>query len=236
MKSRRPDKRLVMNAVGQYGQENSISKTDVDFLYTEVWGSREGDTGNPGFTALSDVITQNDSWGGGKETVLAAYMNYDYGKLGNSTFNTPGVLMAMSAIYAWGGSILNMGEHMLCNEYFPNSNLSMTGELKQAVIRYYDFLTAYVARCRRLDRGGCGFSCRYGVVQPMASSIGQYRDRGQKHGRCGICTLPQLQRCVSFELARFGCQSNRTHTLRGLASPNFRERYRPRRMVRHARC
>lgn len=143
MKSRRPDKRLVMNAVGQYGQENSISKTDVDFLYTEVWGSREGDTGNPGFTALSDVITQNDSWGGGKETVLAAYMNYDYGKLGNSTFNTPGVLMAMSAIYAWGGSILNMGEHMLCNEYFPNSNLSMTGELKQAVIRYYDFLTAY---------------------------------------------------------------------------------------------
>ncbi|GAC1530689.1 MAG: hypothetical protein NVS3B15_09670 [Sediminibacterium sp.] len=36
-----------------------------------------------------------------------------------------------------------MGEHMLGKEYFPNSNLQMNDELKQSIIHYYDFLTAY---------------------------------------------------------------------------------------------
>lgn len=172
MKSRQPQKRLVMNAVGQYGQQNSISKTSVDFLYTEVW-----DKPANGYTVLSDIITQNDNWGNGKETVLAAYMNYDYGKLGNSFFNTPGVLMTMSSIFAWGGSILNMGEHMLCNEYFPNSNLSMSGELKQAVIRWYDFLTAYENPLRDdgtwvgVDAESADGSVRFNQWPPVLGSV-----------------------------------------------------------------
>ena len=36
-----------------------------------------------------------------------------------------------------------MGEHMLCNEYFPNDNLTMSGDLKRAMSRYYDFAVAY---------------------------------------------------------------------------------------------
>ena len=32
---------------------------------------------------------------------------------------------------------------MLCKEYFPNDNLTMSAELKQAMIHYYDFLTSY---------------------------------------------------------------------------------------------
>jgi hypothetical protein len=32
---------------------------------------------------------------------------------------------------------------MLCKEYFPNGNLLMTNELKQDLVHYYDFLTAY---------------------------------------------------------------------------------------------
>ena len=139
MKEANPDKSLVMNAVGQYGQENQISKAPVDFLYTEVWDHSD----DRGYTIFSDIITNNDKWSNGKKTVLAAYMNYEHGRKGRSYFNTPGILMGSAAAFAWGGSILQVGEHLLCNEYFPNNNLSMRGELKIALIHYYDFLTAY---------------------------------------------------------------------------------------------
>lgn len=137
-KELQPEKRLVMNAVGQYGQE-TIAKTPVDFLYTEIWDKPI----DRGYSVLSDVITKNYALSGGKATVLAAYMNYDHGVKGRGYFNTPGVLMTTAAAHAWGGTILQMGEHMLCNEYFPNSNLSMNGELYRAMIAYYDFITAY---------------------------------------------------------------------------------------------
>lgn len=137
-KELQPQKRLVMNAVGQYGQDK-ISKTPVDFLYTEVWDKPT----NRGYTVLSDVITKNYALSGGKATVLAAYMDYNHGIKGRGYFNTPGVLMTTAAAHAWGGTILQMGEHMLCNEYFPNSNLSMHGDLYRAMIAYYDFITAY---------------------------------------------------------------------------------------------
>ena len=137
-KELQPQKRLVMNAVGQYGQDK-ISKTPVDFLYTEVWDKPT----NRGYTVLSDVITKNYTLSGGKATVLAAYMDYNHGIKGRGYFNTPGVLMTTAAAHAWGGTILQMGEHMLCNEYFPNSNLSMHGDLYRAMIAYYDFITAY---------------------------------------------------------------------------------------------
>lgn len=139
MKNARPEKSLVMNAVGQYGQEGLIAQSPVDFLYTELW-DHDDDTG---FTILSDAITNNDRWSGGKKTVLAAYMNYELGTEGRGYFNTPGILMTDAAIHAWGGAHLELGEHMLCNEYFPNSNLTMTGDLKKAMISYYDFITAY---------------------------------------------------------------------------------------------
>lgn len=132
------DKRLVMNAVAQYGQAK-IASTPVDFLYTEIWDKPV----DRGYSVLSDVITYNDNVGKGKATVLAAYMNYDHGVKGRGYFNTPGILMTTAAAHAWGGTILQMGEHMLCNEYFPNSNLSMHGDLYRAMIGYYDFITAY---------------------------------------------------------------------------------------------
>ncbi len=139
MKEAQPSKSLVMNAVGQYGQEQQISKAPVDFLYTEVWDHNDEN----GFTIFSNIITNNDNWSSGKETVLAAYLNYELGRKGRGYFNTPGILMGSAAAFAWGGSILQLGEHMLCNEYFPNNNLSMKGELKTALVHYYDFLTAY---------------------------------------------------------------------------------------------
>ena len=139
MKDAQPGKSLVMNAVGQYGQQNLIAKSPVDFLYTEVWDKPK----NSGFSVLSGIITDNDRWSDGKKTVLAAYMNYELGKKGRGYFNTPGILMANAAIHAWGGAHLELGEHMLCTEYFPNSNLTMQGVLKKAMVTYYDFITGY---------------------------------------------------------------------------------------------
>ena len=139
MKQQQPDKRLVMNAVGQYGQQGQIASAPVDFCYTEIWQHSDVN----GYDIFRDIITNNAAWSNGKQTVLAAYLNYDYGTKGRGYFNTPGIIMATAVATAWGGTILQMGEHMLCNEYFPGDNLAMTGELKRAMINYYDFAVAY---------------------------------------------------------------------------------------------
>ncbi|RYY36277.1 MAG: cycloisomaltooligosaccharide glucanotransferase [Sphingobacteriaceae bacterium] len=136
MKIAAPNKALVMNAVNQYGKDQ-IAKAPVDFLYSEVWSPNES------FKNLTDIIQENDALTGGqKKTVLAAYMNYD---LANNTgyFNTPGVLLADAAIFAFGGAHLELGEHMLGKEYFPNSNLKLRDDLKAALVSYYDFSVAY---------------------------------------------------------------------------------------------
>jgi dextranase len=80
-------------------------------------------------------------------------MNYD---LANNTgfFNTPVVLLADAVIFAFGGSHLELGEHMLGKEYFPNSNLQMRPELITALTAYYDFLVGY----QNLLRDGGSFN------------------------------------------------------------------------------
>lgn len=158
-KSARPDKRIVMNAVNQFGQKGQIAPAQVDFCYTEVWNHSDSN----GFTIFSDIITNNNEWSGGKATVLAAYLNYKYGRRGRALFNTPGILMATAAASAWGGTILQMGEHMLCHEYFPSDNLSMSEELRRAMIDYYDFAVAYENVLREGDN-----STWYGVDMTAA--------------------------------------------------------------------
>ena len=137
MKARHADKRLVMNAVSNYGAGQIGATGNTDFMYTEMWG------GESQFKDILDVIRNNSDYSGGKNTVLAAYMNYGKASAAG-TFNTPGVLLTDAVIFALGGAHLELGDgHMLCHEYFPNSNLVMSNELRQAVVRYYDFLTAY---------------------------------------------------------------------------------------------
>jgi len=137
MKALAPSRRLVMNAVSQFGQQVSIARAPVDFLYSEVWPPDEG------FKDLATIIQQNDQWANHtKKTVLAAYMDYNIaGSPGY--FNTPGVLLADAVIFSFGGSHLELGDHMLCKEYFPNNNLQMKPDLQRAIVHYYDFLTAY---------------------------------------------------------------------------------------------
>jgi dextranase len=136
MRAAHPDKKLAMNAVNQFGQQNSIATAPVDFLYSELW------TGNEGYKELAAAVQNNYTYSNGKNTVVAAYLNYN--KASNpGTFNTPGVLMANAVLFAFGGSHIELGEHMLGKEYFPNSNLQMDDELKKCVTAYYDFLTGY---------------------------------------------------------------------------------------------
>lgn len=136
MKNYFPHKSMVMNAVSQYGQQ-SIASAPVDFLYTEVWPPDNG------FKDLVNVILHNDSLTKGRlRTVVPAYMDYDIAEQ-PGWFNTTGIIMADAVIFAFGGAHLELGDHMLGKEYFPNAKLQMHDDLKEAMVRYYDFLTAY---------------------------------------------------------------------------------------------
>jgi dextranase len=136
VKADAPNKAVVMNAVSQYGQAG-IAQTAADFLYSEVWDPLNS------YTDLANVIKANNAYSNNtKNTVLAAYMNYDLAN-NKGFFNTPSVLMTNAVIFAFGGAHLEMGEHMLAKEYFPNSNLEMKEELKRAMVAYYDFSVAY---------------------------------------------------------------------------------------------
>lgn len=136
VKADEPQKDIVMNAVSQYGQKG-IAESSADFLYTEVWSPFDS------YSDLSNLIQQNNTYSNNtKNTVLAAYMNYDLAK-NKGYFNTPSVLMTNAVIFAFGGAHLELGEHVLGKEYFPNNNLSMKDDLKSALVNYYDFLVAY---------------------------------------------------------------------------------------------
>ena len=147
MKELHPDKRLVMNAVSGYGASQIAGTGQVDFLYNEMWG------GEDGFDDLRTAVMANDQYSNHTlGTVFAAYMNYNVAD-NAGTFNTPGVLLTDAVMFALGASHLELGDHMLCKEYFPNSNLQMDDALRTAIVRYYDFLTAYQNLLRGADTG-----------------------------------------------------------------------------------
>ena len=135
MKTKFPNKKLAMNAVNQYGQAGILS-SPVDFAYTEVWSP------NDSYSSLANIILNNYTTSPKLNTVIAAYM--DYAKADQKgTFNEAGVLLTDAVLFAFGGSHIELGEHMLGKEYFPNNNLSMSASLKSKLTNYYDFLVGY---------------------------------------------------------------------------------------------
>jgi len=141
MKNRHPDKRLVMNAVSQWGASQIAGTGKVDFLYSEVWGNQAGSSLASGEGRFANVIDENLSLNPALRSVLAAYMNYT---TDGKNFNTPGIVMADAVMFALGGSHLELGgDHMLCREYFPYSGMKWHSQLEDWMTRYYDFLTAY---------------------------------------------------------------------------------------------
>lgn len=131
------DVHYVMNAVSQFGQGLLAALAPLDFLYTEVWSDF------PEYSSLKEIIDRNGDFSGNRlNTVLAAYVNYDYSNYG-AMFNAPGVLLADAVIFASGGAHLELGENMLSKEYFPHKKLSVSPDLEKQLIGYYDFLAAY---------------------------------------------------------------------------------------------
>jgi dextranase len=130
-----PQKRHAFNAVSGYGKEQT-ARAGVDFIYSELWYEA------PLYADLKTITEENLSYNNAMNCVYAAYMNYELGK-NKGTFNAPGVIMADAVMFAVGASHIELGEHILDNEYFPNDNLQPDNTLKAALIRYYDFLVAY---------------------------------------------------------------------------------------------
>lgn len=141
------DKFLSFNPVGAQGIEN-VNKSNVDVLYAEIW---PWDTDRDGlkydsYYSLKKQIDRSREESGGKSLVIPAYMNYGYGEENPGRFfNTASVLLTDAAVFAAGGSRIELGDNgsMLSNEYFPAENLFMSQELKDYIANYYDFIVAY---------------------------------------------------------------------------------------------
>jgi dextranase len=139
-----PTRPLVMNAVNQWGQA-SIAQAPVEFMYSELW------TGNEQYASLAKAIRDNETLAPGRRTVLAAYVNRDRAKA-PGFFNPASVLLTDAVIFAFGGAHIELGEHMLDTEYFPDNHLQLTPALQSQVQAYYDFAVAYENLLRGPDR------------------------------------------------------------------------------------
>lgn len=132
-----------VNSVGEYGLDDIRNSTVPKYLYTEVWDNRK--TYNDLFNLVKFLTESRDSNKQKKGVIIAAYMDYNYAKNNaGKYFNTDGIILADLVIMASGGTHLEMGEHMLCNEYFPNSNLNLPSTLKDNYLpKMYDFFVAF---------------------------------------------------------------------------------------------
>jgi dextranase len=181
-----PEKNMALNAVNQYGQLEILT-TPVDFAYTEVWPPNES------FDDLVRIIHDNRRWNRLTNTVLAAYVNYDLAD-SPGEFNDPAVLLTDAVIMAFGGAHIELGEHMLGKEYFPNNNLRMSGDLQQRLIEYYDFMVAYQNVLR--DEG------QPGLTTGITSNEVNISDWEQKAGSVGTFSRNFIDRKV-YHLINF---------------------------------
>lgn len=141
---------LSFNPVGAQGIEQA-NTSNADVLYTEFWPwdtDRNGvtyDTYHSLVTEVERTMEESRPYsvdGKGKSLVVKAYINY-YKTTG--TLNAPGVLLCDAAVYAAGGSRLELGNgnHMLHVEYYPDDTIPMGEELEEAMVRMADFTVAY---------------------------------------------------------------------------------------------
>ncbi len=141
---------LSFNPVGAQGIEQ-VNTSDVDVLYTEFWpwdSDRNGvqyDNYQSLVTEIERTMEESKPYSvdeKGKSLVVKAYINY-YKTTG--TLNAPGVLLCDSAVYAAGGSRLEIGngDHMLHVEYYPDDDIPMGEELQDYMVKMADFIVAY---------------------------------------------------------------------------------------------
>ena len=129
-------KRMTFNTVDAGGENQVAQSANVDFVYSELW------SGNLNYFSFNQRVNNVRSYCS-KALVMPAYM--DSG-LNSGIFNAPGVLLTDAAMFACGGSHLELGDgsEMLYNSYFPNdTSVLMSGALTAAMHAYYDFFVAY---------------------------------------------------------------------------------------------
>jgi dextranase len=129
-------RRMTFNTVDAVGENQIAQSANVDFVYSELWA------GNANYIDFKSRV-DNVRRFGSKAVVFPAYMNY---AKTSGTFNEPSVRLADAAIFANGGSHLELGDgdKMLHKEYFPDDqNVLMTSALAAALRNYYDFLVGY---------------------------------------------------------------------------------------------
>lgn len=138
---------LSFNPVGAQGIEN-VNRSKVDVLYAEIWPWDSDSEGNQydTYMSLKREIDQSRRESGGKSLIIPAYMEYDHAQASiNNEFNMAAVLLTDAAVYAAGGSRLELGDGrgMLSNEYFPKQNLFMGEEHVKRQHDLQNFIVAY---------------------------------------------------------------------------------------------
>lgn len=141
---------LSFNPVGAQGIEQ-VNTSNSDVLYTEFW-PWDQDRNGVSYNTYQSLVTEVERTmeesipysmdGKGKSLVVKAYINY-YKTTG--TMNAPGVLLCDAAVYAAGGSRLELGNgnSMLHVEYYPDDDIPMGEELQEAAVQMADFTVAY---------------------------------------------------------------------------------------------
>ncbi len=143
-------KYLSFNPVGAQGIEQADTSNE-DVLYAEFW-PWDKDLNGITYDTYSSIVTQVERSmkesipyskdGKGKSLVVKAYVNYNRTE---GFMNNPAVLLFDAAVYAAGGSRLELGDgdRMLHKEYYPDDDILMDDELRAEMIRWNDFAVAY---------------------------------------------------------------------------------------------
>lgn len=131
------DTRVIFNPVSGYGMMETLTETDYDIIYEEVW---------PWETATYGALKGEVDYLRGrmkeeKGIVLAAYMDY---QKNDGAFNTPGILLTDAVLMSSGAAHLEIGDTgMLKSEYYPGKSLRINDTLENALRNYYSFSVAY---------------------------------------------------------------------------------------------
>ena len=131
------DIRMSFNNVGSWGIEALANNQNIDYLYAEQWPDMGNKTYDNMFQHVKDIITADERG----RAVIPAYIHKGFE--GDGSFDVNGVILLDLIIMAAGGTHLELGEHMLRGEYFPQTGMYLGDYLKEWLTQYYDFLVAY---------------------------------------------------------------------------------------------
>lgn len=131
------DIRMSFNNVGSWGIGALANNKNIDYLYAEQWPDMGNKTYDNMFQHVKDIITADERG----RAVIPAYIHKGFE--GDGSFDVNGVILLDLIIMAAGGTHLELGEHMLRGEYFPQTGMSLGDYLKEWLTQYYDFLVAY---------------------------------------------------------------------------------------------